>query len=66
MHHKIYKGIYDERLVGLYHDKFVYYDRETGYIIERKYWKKPTKKELEEIKKKFGDLEKKVREFRII
>ena len=54
-----YKGIYDSRVVGLYNGKFVYYEKESGYVIERKYWKKPTKEELKEINEKFGDLEKK-------
>ena len=54
-----YKGVYDKRLIGLYNGKFVYYDKENGYVIERKYWKKPTGKEVKEIKEKFGDLKKK-------
>ena len=55
-----YKGVYDKRLVGLYNGRFVYYDKDKGYVIERKYWKKPTEKEVKEIKEKFGDLEKKL------
>jgi len=64
--HKKYKGVYDNRLIGLYQGHNLYYDKTDGYVIERKYWKKPTEEELKEIKKRFGDLEKKVKEFRII
>jgi len=60
MHHKTYQGVYDRRLVGIYGGRFVYYDKEDGYVIERRYWKKPTKSEVKEIKEQFGDLEKKL------
>ena len=66
--HKNYKGIYDKRLVGTYNNKIVYIDKEDGYIIEEYYrhTRTASKKEIKEIKEKFGDLEKKVKEFRII
>ena len=63
---KNYKGVYDKRLVGLYNNKLIYCDKEQGYIIGDPYLRKPTKDELKGIKEKFGDLEKKVREFRIL
>ena len=54
-----YKGVYDPRIVGLYNGHYIYYDKENGYVIERKYWKKPTESEVKEIQEQFGDLEKK-------
>ena len=60
--HKTYDGVYDRRMIGLYHGKFVYYDKDDGYVIQRKYWKKPTESEVKEIKEQLGDLEKKMME----
>ena len=59
MHHKTYKGAYDKRILGTYQGHNIYYDKDDGYVIQRRYWKKPTKDELKEIKEQFGDLEKK-------
>ena len=59
---KSYKGVYDKRLLGLYEGKIVYYDEEKGYVISGSYLRKPSPTELMEIKKQFGDLEKKIEE----
>ena len=63
-----YKGVYDKRLVGLYNGKFVYHNDSGEYVIEgyNKSTRRVSVKELKEINEKFGNLEKKVREFRII
>ena len=66
MNHKKYKGVYDYRLVGMYQGHHLYYDTMDGYVIERKYWKKPTGEELKEIKKRFGGLEEKLKEVKVI
>ena len=58
---KNYKGVYDSRLIGMYQGHHLYIDK-GKYVIERKYWKKPTEKELNEIKKRFEGLEKKIEE----
>lgn len=58
----IYNGVYNNRVVGLFKDKYVvYYDREHGYIIGNPYLRKPAISELKEIKIQFGDLEKKLK-----
>ena len=59
--HKKYKGVYDSRLIGMYKGHHLYFDN-GKYVIERKYWKKPTEEELNEIKRRFGNLEKKIME----
>lgn len=57
-----YDGVYDKRLVGLYHGKFVYHSKDGGYVIEdySKHTRVVSEKEEKEIKEKFGNLEKKL------
>ena len=56
-----YNGVYNNRVVGLYKGvHVVYYDSKNGYMIGNPYIRKPTIKELKEIKIQFGDLEKKI------
>ena len=58
--HKTYGGVYDPRILGVHNGNHIYYDEGDGIVIERKYWKKPTKDELKKIREKFGDLENKI------
>ena len=60
MNRNDFKGVYDKRVIGLYENNIVYYDKKQGYVIQGLYPREPSKVELIGIKKRFEDLENKI------
>jgi len=60
-----YKSLNASYVGHLNKEKTIYYDTKTGYIIreEKSYLRNPTKKEIRQIKAKYGNLEKKCKDF---